>query len=78
MDMDRAKRRDSFRRPEQKMMQTKNVNFTPKVSLLLNQCRAKRMEYRIISKDDERTKEDYKRMTIVINDEGDLVAKYYG
>jgi hypothetical protein len=55
-----------------------NLHLSPNVSLLVNQCKAKAMEYRIIKKGEPETKENYKRMTIVVDTDGNLVKKYWG
>ena len=63
----------------QNMMKAKNVTILPQVANLINTCKARQMEYRVIFHgEDEETKENNLRMTIVVDKDGKLVKQYYG
>lgn len=55
-----------------------HITIFPKVAMLINQCKAKRQDFRIILDTDPQTKEDYKRMTIVVNKDGTYIKNFYG
>lgn len=50
----------------------------PNVSKLINSCKSQQMEYRILKEGEVESKENNRRMTIVINDKKQLVKSYYG
>ena len=57
----------------------RNVTIIPKVALLMNQCKAKRIDCRIVVRgEQEEDKKDFRRMTIVIEKNGTFLKQYYG
>lgn len=62
----------------QKPKASKHVTILPKVANMMNSCRSKQIECRVIMDSDKQTIEDVKRMTIVVKENGDFVSQYWG
>lgn len=62
----------------QQLFKAKNVTILPRVANLINTCKAKQMDYRILFPGDEPTVENTQRMSIVVDDGGNLLRQYYG
>ena len=63
----------------QKQPSKNNFTILPKVAMLINQCKSKCQDYRILVKgQDEENVQDTKRITIVITPSGNLVKTYNG
>lgn len=62
------------------ILKTNNITITPQISNLLNTCKAKQLDYRILIEGDKDIDKvvDVKRMTIVVDKSGNLLKHYYG
>ncbi len=73
MDSDSLKRSNT-----QQLFKSKNVTIMPKVANVINTCKAKQTEYRILFPGEPENIENVHRMTIVVAEDGNLVKQYYG
>lgn len=48
------------------------------VRKLINSCKGQQLEYRVISEGTMETKENNRRLTIIVNAKKELVKTYYG
>ena len=68
-----------FKRSDtQQLFKAKNVTILPRVAGVINTCKAKQMEYRVVFEGEPETVENSHRMTIVVAADGNLVRQYYG
>lgn len=52
--------------------------YHPNVKKLINSCKGQDLQYRILQEGSVESKENNRRMTIVINAKKELVKTYYG
>ena len=78
-DTRRVRRQESLQAPEYTELKAKDMTISPKIAKLVNQCKAKRMKYRFVVRGvDEETQDDFKRLTIVVDQDGAYLKHYFG
>jgi len=61
-------------------LKANNITMTPQVSNMINSAKAKQLDFRVLIEGDKEIDKivDVKRMTIVVDKNGNLLKHYYG